>query len=500
MASPQRALVIVESPAKATTISRYLGKGYDVLASYGHVRDLIEKDGAVDPDHGFAMTWQVPPQGKKRLKEIAQALGKADTLYLATDPDREGEAIAWHLHAELERLGKLKQKTVRRIVFHEITKPAVLKALEHPRELDDNLIDAYRARRGLDYLVGYRLSPVLWRKMPNSRSAGRVQSVALRLVCEREDEIDAFESQEYWQIQADFTTPRDEGITARLSILDGKKLDKLSLGTQQDAEHAIALCQGQTYSITEQSSRQEVRRSVPPFNTSTLLQEASRKLHFTTSQTMQLAQKLYEGVGLMGGLITYMRTDGISMSSEAITGIRQVVGKQYGAEYVPEKPRLYKNKSKNAQEAHEAVRPTDPARTPQSLMSKLDPAMLKLYQLIWNRAVASQMNDAQIQRVFLDITSDDARAVFHASGQSILFPGFLALYEVSKSRGQEKEDSSTLPVTQQGEVLALQECRSSQHCTQPPPRYSEASLVKQMEEVGIGRPSTYSSVLKVLQD
>ena len=336
--------------------------------------------------------------------------------------------------------------------------------------------------------------------MPGSKSAGRVQSVALRLICEREDEIDAFVSQEYWQIQADFATKKKEAFTARLAMLEGKKLEKFSLGSEQDASAALAICQNQDYTISEQKARKEARRPAPPFNTSSLQQEASRKLHFTTSQTMQIAQKLYEGVGSLGGLITYMRTDGISMSSEAIESIRGVVGQKYGADYVPEKVRLYKNKSKNAQEAHEAVRPTDPSRTPESLAGTLDASMLKLYSLIWKRAVASQMSDAQIQRVSLDITSADNRAVFRASGQSILFPGFLALYEISKPKAQEDEDNATLPTTEKGDSLKLKECRQSQHFTQPPPRYSEASMVKKMEEVGIGRPSTYASTLKVLQD
>ena len=499
-------LLVVESPAKASTISRYLGDGFQVLASYGHIRDLIEKDGAVDPENNFAMQWEIPPLSKKRLKEIADALKNTDMLYLATDPDREGEAIAWHLHDALDNAGKLKNKQVKRVVFHEVTPNAVKAAIQNPRTLDDHLIDAYRARRGLDYLVGFRLSPVLWRKMPGSKSAGRVQSVALRLVCEREAEIEAFNPQEYWQITGEFHTSDQQSFTGKLHQLDGEKLDKYALGDQTSAQAALQQCVGKDYTITEQNSREEARRPSPPFNTSALQQEASRRLYFSTSQTMQLAQKLYEGIGSMGGLITYMRTDGISMSSEAISSMRGLIAQQYGADYLPDKPRLYKNKSKNAQEAHEAIRPTDPTRTPDSLRGKIDEGLWKLYQLIWQRAVASQMTDAKVQRVSLDITSCDQCAVFRATGQALLFPGYQRVYGQPKAgKDNDKEenkegDSAMLPPTHKGDHLGLAACTPSQHFTQPPPRYSEASLVKKMEELGIGRPSTYASTLKVLQD
>lgn len=502
LATSEKALVIVESPAKATTIGRYLGAHYDVLASYGHVRDLMEKDGAVDPDNHFAMTWEVQVAGKKRIKEIAAALKNVDALYLATDPDREGEAIAWHLHSELENQGKLKDKTVKRIVFNEITKSAILQAIEQPRDLDRDLVDAYLARRGLDFLVGYRLSPILWRKMPGSRSAGRVQSVALRMISEREEEIEDFESQEYWQVQANFSTAKGETFPARLVELRGEKLEKFSLSSEADAEAALAECRGKQYHIQEQTSREETRRPAPPFTTSTLQQEASRKLYFSTSQTMQLAQKLYEGIDSMEGLITYMRTDSTSIAQEAVHAVRGTIQQQFGQDYLPDKPRQFKTKAKNSQEAHEAIRPTDPSRTPQSLAGKIDPAMLKLYELVWKRTMASQMAEARIQRVRLTIPADDQRAAFRASGQSILFPGFLKLYEVSVPQ-QEKDagdETRALPLTKEGERLEQTDCSSSQHFTQPPPRYSEAALVKQMEEIGIGRPSTYASTLKLLQD
>ena len=493
--STGQSLVVVESPAKATTLGRYLGAGYKVLASYGHVRDLEQKDGAVDPDHDFLMRWETSTAGRKRLKEIAEAAKSASTLYLATDPDREGEAIAWHIYEELKN--KIKGKEVKRIAFNSITKTAVTDAIAHPRQLDHDLVDAYRARRGLDFLVGFRLSPVLWRKMPGSKSAGRVQSVALRIICEREDEIDAFRSQPYWQIVGEFTTAKGEPLTARLRQLEGKKIEKLSITTAAEAEHALTLCREGGYRISEHNTREEARRPAPPFNTSSLQQDASRKLHFSTSQTMQLAQKLYEGVGSLGGLITYMRTDGISMNSDAIAAIRQTISKQYGDEYLPEKVRLYKNKSKNAQEAHEAIRPTDPLRHPDSLTDKLEPTMLKLYRLIWQRAVASQMRDARIERVSLDIAGP--HAIFRATGQTLLFPGFLTLYNITTA-GVDDTDDNHLPKTKAEDVLTLEDCKASEHATQPPARYSEASLVKKMEEIGIGRPSTYASTLKLLQD
>ena len=500
-------VVIVESPAKAKTINKYLGDGYTVLASYGHVRDLRNKDGSVRPDEDFAMEWDVDSKANKRLSEIAAAVKDADHLYLATDPDREGEAISWHVREVLEKKKVLKDVDVQRVVFHEITKKAVLDAIENPRDIDPHLVDAYLARRALDYLVGFTLSPVLWRKLPGSRSAGRVQSVALRLICEREAEIEVFKPVEYWSVETDFETPRNEKFTSRLVTLDGEKLDKHSLGSQADAERAVAAIEAASFRVAAVERKETKRNPAPPFTTSTLQQEASRKLRFGASRTMRLAQQLYEGANIGGetvGLITYMRTDSVTLSGEAIAGCRRLIDKQYGADYLPESPRVYKTKSKNAQEAHEAIRPTDMFRTPQEMKAYLDSDLLRLYELIWKRTIACEMASAVLDQVAVTIDSGDGQTGLRANGSVIKFDGFLKLYREDKDDGQDgvkdEDDGKLLPQMNEGEALGRGEIRPEQHFTQPPPRYTEASLVKRLEELGIGRPSTYASILQVLQD
>ncbi|MEQ9328729.1 MAG: type I DNA topoisomerase, partial [Rhodospirillales bacterium] len=497
-------VVVVESPAKAKTINKYLGSDYTVLASFGHVRDLPPKDGSVDPDQDFTMLWQVQPDSEKRLKEIAKAVKGSAKLFLATDPDREGEAISWHVLEELQRRKVLKGVDVKRVVFNEITKSAVTTAMKQPRDLDRPLIDAYLARRALDYLVGFTLSPILWRKLPKSRSAGRVQSVALRLICEREAEIEVFRPQEYWSVTASLANGAKAEFEARLARLDGKKLDKFELGNQGSAEAAAAAVKGSPLTVTSVEKKRTQRRPQPPFTTSTLQQEAARKLYFGAKKTMQLAQKLYEGVALDGeatGLITYMRTDGVQMANEAIVACRDLIGASYGTNYLPKEPREYKTKAKNAQEAHEAVRPTDVARTPEQMRRYLDKDQHRLYELIWLRTVASQMEAAQIDQVGVDIDTADGRAGLRATGSTIAFDGFLKVYRegLDDSDG-EGDDDRRLPPLNEGEAVDLRDVRPEQHFTQPPPRYSEASLVKKMEELGIGRPSTYASILTVLQD
>lgn len=498
-------VVIVESPAKAKTINKYLGDDFKVLASFGHVRDLPPKDGSVRPDEDFAMSWEVDGRGKKQMDEIAKAIKGAENLILATDPDREGEAISWHVQEELERRKALGDMNVRRVVFHEITKRAVLEAMDQPRDLNRELIDAYLARRALDYLVGFTLSPVLWRKLPGAKSAGRVQSVALRLVCEREAEIEAFRAEEYWTIEAAMTTKRGDKFTARLTHLDGQKLDKFSLGNEAKAVAAVNTAQSKRYDVRQIERKTQNRNPAPPFTTSTLQQEASRKLGFGTSRTMQLAQKLYEGVDLGGetvGLITYMRTDSTILSGEAISGCRQMISQHFGDEYLPPSPRQYKTKAKNAQEAHEAVRPTDLFRHPSQMAHVLDSDMLRLYELIWKRTTASQMAAAVIDRVAVDLVSTDNDVTFRANGSVVKFDGFLKLYfEDTDDMPSDSDDGDKrLPVMNEGEQTGVDSITPNQHFTQPPPRYSEASLVKKMEELGIGRPSTYASILKVLQD
>ena len=497
-------VVVVESPAKASTISKYLGPGYRVVASYGHVRDLLPKDGSVRPDDAFAMDWTVADGAERHIGAIGKALSGAEHLYLATDPDREGEAISWHVMDELGRRGLLHGIAVRRVVFSEVTKTAVLAAIAAPRELDDDLIDAYKARRALDYLVGFTLSPVLWRKLPGSRSAGRVQSVALRLICAREVEIEAFEAREYWSVDVDLDTPRDERMAARLTRLDGEKLDKFALGDEAAAHRAAALVQAGRYRVTAVEPKRVKRHPAPPFTTSTLQQEASRKLGFAAHRTMRVAQQLYEGIAVDGeqvGLITYMRTDGVQIADEALRQVRQVIGQRYGAAYVPDKPRRYRTKAKNAQEAHEAIRPTDLARAPQSLSAALTKDQARLYELIWKRALASQMASAEIDRVSVDIGSDDGRVGLRASGATIAFDGFLRVYQEGRDDAEGREDDERrLPAVAAGEAMAVAGVTPARHVTEPPPRFSEASLVKRLEELGIGRPSTYAAILSVLQD
>ncbi|WP_340150204.1 type I DNA topoisomerase [uncultured Sneathiella sp.] len=495
-------VVVVESPAKAKTINKYLGKDYTVLASYGHIRDLPSKDGSVEPEQDFAMHYQNDAKSAKHIKAIADALNGAENLYLATDPDREGEAIAWHVMKVMEEKKKLKNAKVSRVVFNEITKRAVLEGIANPRELDMNLVNAQQARRALDYLVGFTLSPVLWRKLPGAKSAGRVQSVALRLICERELEIDAFKPEEYWTIDADFLTGNKDKITARLTHLANKKLDKFSLPDADTATAAAEKVRSGDFSISDVTQKPAKRHPSPPFTTSTLQQEASRKLGYGAKRTMMVAQKLYEGFNLGGetqGLITYMRTDGLSLANEAVEGARAVIAKEYGKEYVPEKPRYYKAKSKNAQEAHEAVRPTDLSRTPAMVAKYLDSEHLRLYELIWKRTVASQMESAQLERTTIDF-SDGEGQTLRATGSVVRFPGFLKLYEEGRDDAQDDENGNRLPPVKSGENVDTDVVREDQHFTEPPPRYSEASLVKKLEELGIGRPSTYASIISVLQD
>ncbi len=505
-------IVVVESPAKAKTINKYLGKDYTVLASYGHIRDLPPKDGSVRPDEGFAMDWEIDARSEKHVRDIAQALKSADSLLLATDPDREGEAISWHVREVLDSKKLLDGKTVRRITFNAITKSAVEEALGKPRDLDTPLVEAYLARRALDYLVGFTLSPVLWRKLPGSRSAGRVQSVALRLICERESEIEAFKAQEYWTVEAILATTEGQIFKARLSQLDGKKLDKFDLPDEAAAQTAVAAIQAAALTVRTVERKKTRRNPAPPFTTSTLQQEASRKLYFSARQTMQVAQKLYEGVELGGetvGLITYMRTDGVQIAPEAIFATRDLIGSSFGASYVPEQPRMYKTKAKNAQEAHEAIRPTDVSRTPDAVARYLTAEQRKLYELVWKRTVASQMASAVLDNVAVDIGGQGAgqqAVMLRATGSVIVFDGFLKLYredlddQPEGGGGDGEEGNRLLPPLKEGDGVKREAVNPERHFTQPPPRFSEASLVKRMEELGIGRPSTYASILSVLQD
>ncbi len=499
-------VVVVESPAKAKTINKYLGSGYHVIASYGHIRDLPAKDGSVDPDGGFAMQWEIAANDEKHIKAIADAVKKADGLILATDPDREGEAISWHVQDELAKRNLLKDKPVRRVVFNEITKRAILEAMNHPRKVDQELVQAYLARRALDYLVGFTLSPVLWRKLPGSRSAGRVQSVALRLICEREKEIEDFRSDEYWTIDGSFLTQAGAPFTARLTHFDGKKLDKLGVSGEAMAKGIELALRNAAFSVGSVERKQTRRNPYPPFTTSTLQQEAARKLHFGAKKTMDVAQRLYEGVDLGGetvGLITYMRTDGVTLAQEAIEGARSVIARDFGQNYLPPSPRIYKTKAKNAQEAHEAIRPTDLSRTPASVAHLLNRDQARLYELIWKRTLASQMESAVLDQVAVDVTAPSAKATLRATGSIVAFDGFLKVYreDSDDAEGKTADDADRrLPQMAEGQVLALQDILSEQHFTQPPPRYSEASLVKKLEELGIGRPSTYASIISVLQD
>ena len=497
-------IVVVESPAKAKTINKYLGPGYEVLASFGHIRDLPAKDGSVDPERDFRMVWEVDPKSNQRLNAIAHALKDADKLILATDPDREGEAISWHVLEVLKQKKALKSQDIERVVFNAITKQAVTEAMKHPRKIDGALVDAYLARRALDYLVGFTLSPVLWRKLPGARSAGRVQSVALRLVCDRELEIEKFVAKEYWSILAKLATPRNDVFEARLTGADGKKIQRLDINSGAEAEAFTRDLENAAFRVISVDAKPARRNPPPPFTTSTMQQEASRKLGFSPAHTMRVAQRLYEGIDIGGetvGLITYMRTDGIDVAPEAIQAIRSMVGRQYGKDYLPESPRTYQNKSKNAQEAHEAVRPTDPNRLPSQLGKHLDRDQARLYELIWNRAVASQMQSAELERTTVDIEAKAGARMLElrATGQVVKFDGFLTLYQEGTDETSEDDESRRLPAMSEGEPLAKQAINSSQHFTEPPPRYSEAALVKRMEELGIGRPSTYAAILQVLQ-
>jgi len=488
-------LVVVESPAKAKTINKYLGSDYKVLASYGHIRDLPSKDGSVDPNHDFAMQWEFSGTGKKRLNDIITALKDCDTLILASDPDREGEAIAWHILEELKEKKKLAGKKIQRVVFHEITKSAVKEGIENPREIDQDLVSAYMARRALDYLVGFTLSPVLWRKLPGSRSAGRVQSVALRLICEREAEIEKFKPEEYWTIDVDLITQTNAQMTTHLINLDGKKLAKFTINSEEKALDAKAKIEAQEFHISNVERKKASRYPAPPFTTSTLQQEASRKLRFTAKKTMQTAQKLYEA-----GFITYMRTDAVNLSQDAIKACREAIEKYFGSAYLPKTGKEYKNKTKNAQEAHEAIRPSDVLNTPKKLEGKLGNDEHRLYELIWKRTVACQMNPAIMDRVVVDATSTDDKILLRATGQVVQFDGFLKLYQESKDDNDEDEDNVILPNVETGENVQKGEIKPAQHFTTPPPRFTEATLVKKLEELGIGRPSTYASIIAVLQD
>jgi DNA topoisomerase-1 len=501
-------IVIVESPAKAKTINKYLGSGYEVVASFGHIRDLPAKNGSVDPDANFKMIWEIDPKASSRLNDIARSVKGADKLILATDPDREGEAISWHVLEVLRAKRALKDKPVSRVVFNAITKQSVLDAMANPRQIDAPLVDAYLARRALDYLVGFTLSPVLWRKLPGARSAGRVQSVALRLVCDRESEIERFIREEYWQIAAILGTPRKESFEARLTSYEGKRLQKLDIKNKDQADGIKAMLEGAVFKALSVEAKPTKRNPAPPFTTSTLQQAASSRLGFSANRTMQVAQKLYEGLDIGGetaGLITYMRTDGVQMAPEAIDAARRAVGEQFGARYVPEKPRFYSTKAKNAQEAHEAIRPTSFDRTPDQVRRYLDPDQLRLYDLVWKRGIASQMASAEIERTTVEIEADNGgrKAGLRATGSVIRFDGFIAAYTDQKEDGEqpdEGDEDGRLPEINAQEKLDKQKVNATQHFTEPPPRYSEASLIKKMEELGIGRPSTYAATLATLRD
>jgi DNA topoisomerase I len=495
-------LVIVESPAKAKTINKYLGPDYRVLASYGHVRDLPSKDGSVKPDEDFAMSWEIDAKASKRLSEIAEAAKSSDRIILATDPDREGEAISWHVLEILQKKKAVKDAVVQRVTFNAITKSAVLEAMAQPRDIDMELVEAYLARRALDYLVGFTLSPVLWRKLPGARSAGRVQSVALRIVVDREMEIERFKAQEYWSVEADVIADSPP-FTARLVKHAGKRVQRLDITDEATAQAARAAIEAGAFTISSIEKKPVKRNPSPPFTTSTLQQEASRKLGFTAQRTMQAAQKLYEGVDDQGGLITYMRTDGVYVTPEGIAQAREVIGDRFGPAYVPSEPRYYKAKAKNAQEAHEAIRPTNIARAPETL--RLDGDLQRLYELIWKRMVASQMEQARLDRTTVDIETPDGQTGLRATGQVVAFDGFIAVYEEGrdervKGAEDEDDDGGRLPALKEGAAARPEAIRTEQHFTEPPPRYSEATLVKKLEELGIGRPSTYASILTTLRD
>jgi DNA topoisomerase-1 len=498
-------LLIVESPAKAKTINKYLGKDFTVLASYGHVRDLVPKEGAVDPERGFAMRYELIEKNEKHVEAIAKAAKTAEHIYLATDPDREGEAISWHISEILKERGLAKGKPMHRVVFTEITPRAILEAVAHPRKIAGDLVDAQQARRALDYLVGFNLSPVLWKKVQRGLSAGRVQSPALRMICEREEEIEAFVSREYWSAEAELAHPQ-QPFTARLIRLDGEKFEQFTITTQKEAEAARArliAAAGDALHVTDVTSKERKRRPSPPFITSTLQQEAARKLGFSTSRTMRVAQKLYEGVAIgeegTVGLISYMRTDSTHLSLDALAEIRDVIARDFGIQALPDKPNVYKAKSKNAQEAHEAVRPTSALRTPASVAKYLADDERRLYELVWRRAVASQMVPATMNTVSVDLAAGSAHT-FRASGTTIVDPGFLAVYEEGKDSktAEDDDEGRKLPPMKLGQNIPLTSIHTDQHFTEPPPRFSEASLVKALEEYGIGRPSTYASIIQTL--
>lgn len=496
-------VVVVESPAKAKAINKYLGNDYTVLASYGHIRDLASKQGSVDPDHKFQMKWELSKGADKNIQKIAAAVKEADTLYLATDPDREGEAIAWHICEVLKEKKLLDKVKVYRSVFHEVTKKAILEAIEHPRALNQELIHAYLTRRALDYLVGFTLSPVLWHKLPGSKSAGRVQSVALRLITDREREIELFKSQEYWTIEVDCLSKDNKSFMARVAEFKGEKVQKFSYPNEISTKEVIQAIEAQNFSVDKLEKKRVQRNPYPPFTTSTLQQEASRKLGLSAARTMQLAQNLYEGIAIDGetvGLITYMRTDSVNLSSEAVERMRDFLTESYGNEYIPDSPRFYKNKSKNAQEAHEAIRPTDITRLPEKMAAFLGKDHLRLYELIWKRALASQMSNAQLDQTTAHLSSDDRQVYLKSTGSILVFDGFLKLYRAGRDEGEEDENKeSHLPLLTEGDPIQKEKIIPEQHFTQPPPRFSEASLVKKLEELGIGRPSTYASILHVLQ-
>ncbi len=500
-----RNLVIVESPAKAKTIEKYLGADFKVYASYGHVRDLVPKEGAVNPDEDFAMRYELIERNEKHVQAIAKAARQAEVLFLATDPDREGEAISWHVYEILKERKLLKDKPVHRVVFHEITKRAVTEAIEHPQVLSTDLINAQQARRALDYLVGFKLSPLLWKKIRRGLSAGRVQSPALRMIVERELEIEQFITREYWTIEAESAT-EEQTFKARLTQLNGEKLEQFSITTEAQARSAhqtLMSAAGGHLTVVKVEEKERKRNPAAPFTTSTLQQEASRKLGFTTRRTMTVAQQLYEGIDLGGesvGLITYMRTDSVTLAHEAVSELRELIAARYGAGNVPDKPPQYKTKSKNAQEAHEAVRPTSAFRTPEQVKAHLSPDQFKLYSLIWKRAVASQMLHATINTVAVDLACGDApEGIFRANGSTVSNPGFMSVYLEGRDDGPAEDEEGYLPKLSQGQVVKLLDIATLQHFTEPPPRYTEASLVKALEEYGIGRPSTYASIISTLQ-
>ncbi len=495
-------VVVVESPSKAKTINKYLGSGFKVLASYGHIRDLPSKNGSVDPDNDFAMVWELDAASKKRVSEIAAAVKSADRLVLATDPDREGEAISWHLLEVLAEKKALKGVRIDRVAFNAITKTAVQEAMAHPREIDTALVNAYLARRALDYLVGFTLSPVLWRKLPGARSAGRVQSVALRIICVRELEIETFVAEEYWSVKSQASSQGSASFEARLVVHEGEKLKKFTLNTEATAMAAKRAVEAGTFTVDAVEAKPARRNPPPPFTTSTLQQEAARKLGFNAQRTMRTAQGLYEGIDIGGdttGLITYMRTDGVDMAPEAISDARRAIGGQFGDKYVPDSARVYNTTAKNAQEAHEAIRPTSFSRAPDKLRG-LDSDQHKLYELIWKRAMASQMQSARLENTVIDLLTADKKTGLRATGSVILFDGFLALYEEGRDDADADEGGGVLPKLTQGAPAAISDITADQHFTQPPPRFSEASLVKKLEELGIGRPSTYASTLSTLRD